>query len=220
MTDVNQKTLLAQISAGRTDAVFEFPESNEEMLNHCAYYGDVTAVRYLLERGGKLESLGGNLGLGAAAFHGHWRLCLFLLERGAQVNFAEEKTGETALHAALCTTDRAAHDRVIEVLLRHGADPNLATLSGIETGAFMRDCRTKGETALHRAAAFGEEATVRMLLEGGANREARDAYGDTPLCWASWYLRPAPILRLLLYGEFRIHPKNRSMRANLIGGLA
>ena len=209
MTGAERKKLLAQIRAGRTDLVFELPECSEELISQCAYYGDVSALRYLLERGGKMEWLGADFGLAAAAFHGHWRLCLFLLERGAQVNFAEETTGETALHAALCTVDRAAHDRVIEVLLRHKADPNLATRSGIETGAFMRDCRTKGETALHRAAAFGEEATIRMLLAAGANREARDANGDTPLSWASWYLRPTPILRLLLYGEFHIHPKTK-----------
>ena len=49
----------------------------------------------------------------------------------------------------------------------------------------MRDARTKGETALHRAAAFGEEGTVKMLLDAGARREARDANGDTPLSWAN-----------------------------------
>jgi ankyrin repeat protein len=56
-----------------------------------------------------------------------------------------------------------------------------------------------------------------MLLDAGAVIEARDAYGDTPLGWASWYLRPAAILRLLCYGEFRVHPGFKGMRANLIG---
>ena len=81
----------------------------------------------------------------------------------------------------------------------------------------MRDARTKGETALHRAAAFGEEGTVKMLLDAGAQREARDANGDTPLSWASWYLRPASILHQLCFGEHRVNPGRKSMRANLIG---
>lgn len=81
----------------------------------------------------------------------------------------------------------------------------------------MRDCRTKGETPLHRAAAFGDEAAIRMLIEAGAKRDALDANGDSPLSWASWYARPTPILRLLLHGRFRIHPESRSMEANLEG---
>jgi hypothetical protein len=95
--------------------------------------------------------------------------------------------------------------------------PNAATKPGMETGGFMRDCRTKGETPLHRAAAFGEVETIRLLKDAGAIVNAKDAFGDTPLSWASWYLRPAPILRELLYGDFRISPQNQSMRGNLLG---
>jgi uncharacterized protein len=69
----------------------------------------------------------------------------------------------------------------------------------------MRDVRTKGETPLHRAAAFGSEPVVRMLLDAGARPDARDATGDTPLSWASWHLRPAVILRLLCFDGQSIH---------------
>ena len=98
-------------------------------------------------------------------------------------------------------------DQVVRVLLDAGADPNVATLAGTETDCFMRDVRTKGETPLHRAAAFGSEAAIRMLLDAGARVEARDAAGDTPLSWASWHLRPAAILRLLCFEDHRIHPE-------------
>lgn len=80
-----------------------------------------------------------------AAFHGHWRLCKFLIEQGADVNKPLADTGETLLHAALCTADRQAHDLVIKVLLAHGANPNRATKPSPETGCFMRDCRTRGK---------------------------------------------------------------------------
>jgi palmitoyltransferase len=59
---------------------------------------------------------------------------------------------------------------------------------------------------LHRAAAFGDEEAVELLLGYGASVEARDANGDSPLSWASWYLRPAPILRKLCFGPYRIRP--------------
>jgi hypothetical protein len=41
--------------------------------------------------------------------------------------------------------------------------------------------------------------------------------GDSPLTWASWYLRPTPILRKLLYGNFSIHPDHQGMAAYLRG---
>ena len=219
--------MLTEFFDGRTELVFDLlsagysadfkDESGVSLMQHCAYYGDVSAIRFLLSHGESLDSMGENLGLNAGSFHGHWRLCKFLLEQGAQVNQPLADTGETALHAALCKTDRLVYDRVLAVLLSHGANPNVVTKPGVETGGFMRDCRTKGETPLHRAAAFGEVETIRQLIDAGAIVDAKDAQGDTPLSWASWYLRPTPILRELLYGDFRIHPQNQPMRANLIG---
>jgi uncharacterized protein len=219
--------MLSELADGRTELVFDLitgglradhkDENSVSLIRHCAYYGDVSAIRFLLSHGESLNSLGENFGLEAASFHGHWRLCKFLLEQGADVNHPSPDTGETPLHAALCKTDRLVYDRVLIVLLSHGANPNVATKPGVETGGFMRDCRTKGETPLHRAAAFGEVETVRLLIGAGALIDAKDANGDTPLSWGSWYLRPTPILRELLYGSFRINPQNQPMRANLLG---
>jgi ankyrin repeat protein len=219
--------MLSELADGRTELVFDLfqgglaadykDENGVSLIRHCAYYGDVSAIRFLLLHGESLDALGENFDLIGASFHGHWRLCKFLLEQGADVNHAAADTGETSLHAALCKTDRMLYDRVLSVLLSHGANPNAATRPGMETGGFMRDCRTKGETPLHRAAAFGEVETIRMLKDAGAIIDAKDANGDTALTWASWYGRPTPILRELLYGNFRIHPQNQPMRANLLG---
>ena len=219
--------LLRELADGRTDRVFELidsgcsPEMKDEhgvsLLQQCAYYGDVSAIKFLLSRGAALSSLGRNFDLNGACFHGHWRLCRFLIEQGADVNDADPENGETALHAALCTTDRVAHDRVLKVLLDAGANPNAATLDGADTGGFMRDARTKGETPLHRAAAFGNEETIGLLLQHGAKIDARDANGDSSLSWGSWYLRPDSILRLLCFGEFRIRAGRETMRSYLVG---
>jgi ankyrin repeat protein len=219
--------LLDRIKGGRTDLVFDYvfagnpasatDENGVGLAQWCAYYGDVSALRFLLQHGESLSSLGANLGLNGAAFHGHWRLCEFLVESGADVNAASPDTGETPLHSALCTADRSAHDLVIRVLLAHRADPHRATRPSVETGSFMRDCRTKAETPLHRAAAFGTEETIVLLLDAGAAREAKDMNGDTPLSWASWYLRPDAILRQLCYDGFKVHPDRRSMAVNLLG---
>jgi len=95
--------LLDEITNGRTDLVFEYlaagnPANSTDtdgvsLLKWCAYYGDVSAMKYLLEKGAPLESLGDNLGLDAACFHGHWRLSKFLIERGADVNSCQEVPG-------------------------------------------------------------------------------------------------------------------------------
>lgn len=188
------------------------------LIQWCAYFGDVSAIRFLLANDEKLESLGANLDLNGAAFHGHWCLCEFLIENGADVNCPLPDTGETPLHSALCSVRRTRYDLVLEVLLAHGADPNRATHPGIETGSFIRDCRTKGESPLHRAAAFGSEETLRLLLDAGAIVDAKDIHGDSPLTWASAYLRPASILRLLCYGDYSIHPDyGQGLQADLRG---
>lgn len=212
--------MLDKIIEGRTDLVVDFlsqghtPHTADSLgtslISWCAYHGDVTAIRLLIERGEKLESLGNDLGLNSAAFHGHWKLCQFLIEGGADPNTPIEETGETPLHAALCKANRPDNHFVVEVLLSAGADPNAATIPGRESGGFMRDARTRGETPLHRAAAFANEMTIEKLINAGASLEARDSNGDSPLSWASWHLRPASVLRLLAYGDHEIHPDNVS----------
>jgi ankyrin repeat protein len=221
------KSVLDRVKDGRTDLVFDYVAAGNAatskdsdgtpLINWCAYYGDVSAIRFLLANGESINTLGENYDLNGAAFHGHWRFCEFLIEHGADVNKPLPDTGETPLHAALCTTERMAHDLVLRVLLARGANPHLTTKPGVETGGFMRDCRTKGETPLHRAAAFGTESTIQLLLDAGAKRDAVDMNGDSPLSWASWYVRPDPILIKLCYGEFYIRPNRQSMASYTLG---
>jgi ankyrin repeat protein len=220
--------MFEKISDGRTDLVFEFLAAGHaatstdgggvSLIKWCAYYGDVSAIRFLRASGESLASLGDNFNLNGASFHGHWKLCQFLVEQGADVNHPLPDTGETPLHAALCSTNRLGRNLVMKVLLAHRANPNCMTKESAETGAFMRDCRTKGETPLHRAAAFGDEEAIQLLLDAGAVIDAKDVNGDSPLTWASWHLRPASVLRMLCYGNFRIRPDyGGGMEANLQG---
>jgi ankyrin repeat protein len=220
--------MLDKISDGRTDLVFEYlfqgnpansvDQHGVSIIKWCAYYGDVSAIRFLLAHGESLTSLGTNFDLNGACFHGHWQLCQYLLEQGADANHPLPDTGEMPLHAALCSANRLGRNQVMRVLLAHGALPNCVTRESADTGGFMRDCRTRAETPLHRAAAFGDEEAIQLLLDAGADISAKDMNGDSPLTWASWHLRPATILRKLCYGNFRIHPDyGVGLEANLRG---
>ena len=92
------KNIIKQITDGRTDLVFDYlaaghaatsaDKDGTRLIKWCAYYGDVSAIRFLLANGESIQSLGDNLDLNGAAFHGHWRLCQFLIEQGADVNKA------------------------------------------------------------------------------------------------------------------------------------
>lgn len=228
--------MLPRIADGRTDLVFAHlagggapgaTANGASLLQWCAYYGDVSALRCLLAHGARIADLGPNLDLNGAAFHGHWQLAQFLLETGADPNAPLADTGETPLHSAASVANRPAHDHVVRVLLAAGADPTARTLQGAATDAFMRDARTRAETPLHRAAAFGSPAMVRLLLDAGAAPDAKDAHGDTPLSWASWHHRPTAVLRLLTHGSHVLHPSAdwtgdhgagwRGMDFNLLG---
>lgn len=210
---MNKETILDRISRGRTDLVFELLslpdweaalfEGPIKPIQWFVYYNDVTAIKAILNAGGDLASIDLNEELGHASFFGHWKVVDFLIRYGADVNHAKSETGETPLHNALCKAGRPYYLYVIKLLVENGADVNARTIPGCETGAFMRDVRTKGETPLHRAAAYGDEAMISFLLDHGAAKEARDAHGSTPIGWASEHLRPGSILCLLAYeGQF------------------
>src|SRR6185369_16173475 len=68
--DNMSKSIIKQITDGRTDLVFDFlaaghaatstDEDGTRLVKWCAYYGDVSAIRFLLANGESLQSLGDN----------------------------------------------------------------------------------------------------------------------------------------------------------------
>ena len=91
-----------------------------------------------------------------------------LLDKGIDAN-AFDSTGCCPLVAAV-TGDQ--HE-MAALLLRRGAKPNVVACGG--------------DTALHRAAQRGDEATVRLLLANGANPSLKNRNGFTAseLAWAA-----------------------------------
>ncbi len=218
---MDKETILDRISRGRTDLVFDLlklpdwkaalNEGPHKPLQWFVYYNDTTAIKAVLAAGGDLNSIDLDNELGNASFFGHWKVVDFLIAHGADVNNVLPDTGETPLHSALCKAGRPYFLYVIKLLVENGADVNAKTIPGGETGGFMRDVRTKGETPLHRAAAYGDEAMIEYLLEHGADKQARDAHGNSPISWASEHLRPGSILHLLSFEGQYVGENSRTM---------
>ena len=135
-----------------------------------------------------------------------------LLSAGADVNVVS-KTGYTPLHGAA----ESGHERVIEVLLKHGArvtadiygmaPQHYAAEQGHES-VFRRLCSCKADrdaqflslcwTPLHCAVSAGRMQMVQGLLDCEANTEAVDFNGLTPLHHAVKSGNRREIVRLLV----------------------
>lgn len=80
-----------RIANGRTDLVFDYLAAGHaatstdadgvSLIQHCAYFGDVSAIRFLLSQWESLASLEENFDLDGAAFHKYWRRCQFLTRK-------------------------------------------------------------------------------------------------------------------------------------------
>jgi palmitoyltransferase len=169
---------------------------------------DPKITRFLLENGAKPNSQRNENGaapLAGLCFERKIACVKLLLANGADPNLGRPESGETPLHHAVCGK-RAGRDqlRIVTALLEAGANPNQPAETGIISDNFMRDVRVRGETPLHRAAAFASKEVIEALLAAGADRLVRDAHGDTALSWGSLHGRDSEILKLLCFGEFRI----------------
>lgn len=119
----------------------------------------------------------------------------YLISRGAAVN-VRDGGGKSALHYA----SMPCSPKVAAVLLAHGADVNAQTANGMTPllyAASHRDCEPLlvlllkygadvrdtgyGDTPLHRAVDHKSAGMIRALFQAGADVNARDYRGNTPL---------------------------------------
>mmetsp|Transcript_6714 Transcript_6714/g.8776 ORF Transcript_6714/g.8776 Transcript_6714/m.8776 type:complete len:582 (-) Transcript_6714:1574-3319(-) len=112
-----------------------------------------------------LETTEGNTALHHAVKSANVELVRLLLCNKANVDKANNN-GLRPLHWAVQNPSQSRE--VIELLLQYGADPNSVSLNELLT-------------PLHIAAVLCNEDVVRVLIEAGANVNAADRDGDTPL---------------------------------------
>ena len=148
--------------------------SGFEPLLHHAAVGHPDTVTLLLDRGAQAHQRDrfGRSALFKAAAAGNAATVRVLLRRDADPNWSKydgpavlSGEGERPLHVAVHFPE------VLNLLLEHGADP---------------DGRMPftGTTPLHLAAGNCEVASLALLLARGADPNARDEHGDTPLTHA------------------------------------
>ncbi len=167
-------------------------------LNQAVIKGDLPKLRDLLRGSLKPPSQDDlNNALLAAAGVGQAEAAGILISQGADPNAEVAATQHTPLIIAA----RENKPKVLEVLLQNGADPNKSNVwdwkplhhAILPRGARIEVIRLLLEykadvnaldslmrTPLHRAAAFGHQQAVMILLQNGANKHAQEHKGLTP----------------------------------------
>jgi truncated hemoglobin YjbI/ankyrin repeat protein len=169
-------------------------------VDHAVAGGQAAALRLLLRHGAD-RLPGGVRALRSAAAQGSLAMAELLLAHGADATrigvgrwvLHPELAPLLASHGAVidrsgswigasCTGNQGRKDdpEYVRALLRHGARAD-DRRAGDPRGA--TGVRALNATALHYAAKAGFLQTIEVLLEHGADPEARDSRGRTPLDW-------------------------------------
>ncbi|KAK3075748.1 palmitoyltransferase akr1 [Teratosphaeriaceae sp. CCFEE 6253] len=194
----------------------------EQDLMQLARLGELRSIQRLFDSGkfnAKSTDEQGITALHWAAINGHYALCHFLIQSGADVN----ARGGDAQATPVLWASKRCHLRVVSLLLANVADPLLkddqgynllhsATLDGNvfqlvlllhqpDLSVDVPD--SQGHTSLMWAAYKGFGACVDVLLRWGADVHAVDEMGFTALHWALVKGNYVCIQKLVEFGSDR-----------------
>jgi ankyrin repeat protein len=154
----HHKPEIASFLADKTVALTIFEASSTGKINN---------ILRLLARDPQLVNAyaeDGFQALGLACYFGHLDVAEYLIKAGAPIN----STSRNELKAApMQSAVTAGYEKIVELLLKHGADPNIRAQHGY--------------TPLHAAALNEDEDMIRTLLFGGADLALKSDDGRLPL---------------------------------------
>jgi len=142
-------------------------DSENTPLHRAALKGHKEVVELLIQNGADVNaSISMGTPLHYAAFRGYKEIVELLIARGANVN-AKDEDGKTPLDDAnegpfLSPEDKAAKKEIATLLRKHGGKLG----------------------SIHAAARAGNDEAVKEFLAAGADVNAKDHNGGTPLDWA------------------------------------
>jgi len=165
----------------------------ERALRGAAAQGSLAMVELLLAHGADAT----RIGVGRWVLHPE--LAPLLASRGAAIDSSGSWIG------ASCTGNQGRKDdpEYVRALLRHGASVN-DRRTGDPAGT--TGVRALNATALHYAARAGFLQTIEVLIDHGADPDARDSHGRTPLDWleqAAPSVSRAAVRNLIAAGQHR-----------------
>jgi ankyrin repeat protein len=164
--------------------------------------GDIETAKAMIDQGVDINQtdVDSTSGLVVSIMNKQYTFAMFLLDRGADPNVTDVK-GRAALYAAIDMRNedwsalpmRKGQDplpsmELIKAILAHGGKPNAALThnlpgrSGMDYGDVALD---EGTTPFMRAARSGDAATMRVLLEAGADPKLVTKDGNNALLFAA-----------------------------------
>ena len=181
---INQKNSdeVANILANSTNININIlDEEGYTPLHRAVYNNDLTTVKELLKIedvniNSKLDMkvsidgwyLGGSSPLILASYLGNAEIVKALLENGANIKAKDGIDGSMPIHMASAN----GNNNVIKILL-------------LEDNSIVNDVDNRGNTPLHWAAMKDKPDTIKLLIENGADIEAKDTDDWTALHYAA-----------------------------------
>ena len=140
-------------------------------MHRAAKNGHISIVKLLLDHGANIDSQErnhtGSTPLHFAIHHANYNTVQLLIEKGANIEYDSASYGTPLMHAVITN-----QEAIVRLLLESGADPNTETIFGVRGNV------------LHGVYYYNDLSLIRLLVAKGANLEAKNANGETPLLLA------------------------------------
>ena len=144
------------------------PKDACPFLNMAAKCGNIHVLEYITRRECDINVMSeSTCPLHIACEHGFLSIAKFLVEKGAKM---EQQSGLMRFTPLLWAT-YSGYYGIVEFLVKEGACVKCSGRNGI--------------TVLHNAARINDLKSVKLLVENGADVNAEDLYGGTPLMYAT-----------------------------------